>query len=90
MRFTTWPTLTNTFIISTIALLSLIQVAKATPVLIITAPNQGDPLLYPKGPVIILWYVPNRVGSQGQDKSLMAGISGATLLIYLESMGPYT
>jgi hypothetical protein len=93
MRFTTWSTLTNTFIIATVAPLSLVQVAKATPELIITAPNRNDYLLHPMSVITIQWCVPNRAGSQGQDKSLMAGISGnsPTLLNYLEAIGrPYT
>ena len=89
MRFTTWSTLTNTFIISTVALLSLFQVAKATPELNITAPNQGDPPFHPEDPVTIQGCVPNRAGSQGQGKSDILGTSPA-LLNYLETMGPYT
>jgi hypothetical protein len=92
MLFATWSTLTNTFIISTVALLSLIQVAKATAELDIVTPNNGQRPSYPEGPVTIRWYVPSRAGSQGRDTSLMAGISGTstTLLNYLESMGSHT
>ena len=92
MRFASWSTLTNTFIVSTVALLSLIQVAKATAELDIITPNNGQSPFLPGGPVTIRWYVPNRAGSQGQDRSLMAGISGtsSTLLNYLESMGSLT
>ena len=92
MRFATWSTLTNTLILSTAALLSLIQVAKATVELDIVAPNNGQPAYFPEGPVTIRWYEPNRAGSQGQDTSLMARILGifTTLLNYLESMGSHT
>jgi hypothetical protein len=84
MRFTTWSTLTNAFIISTVALLSLIQAANALDLYIVT-PNSHDSPFLSGGPITIRWYVPNRAGSPGQDRSLMTGISGppSTMLKYL-------
>ena len=69
MRFTTWSTLTNAFIISTVALLSLIQAANALD-LYIVAPNSHDSPFFPGGPITIKWYVPNRAGSQGQESRI--------------------
>ena len=62
MRFTTWSTLTNAFIISTVALLSLIQAANGSNAfaeLYILTPNGQDPPPTPGGPTTIRWYVPN-------------------------------
>ena len=89
MRFTTWSTLTNAFIISTVALLSLIQAVNAfDPELFIMSPNGFQPPLVPGDLMTVRWYVPNRAGSQGQDRSLMTGISGpsTTILNYLDSI----
>ena len=87
MQFTTWSTLINTFIISTVALLSLIQAANAQasnygpnhPDVAITSPNGVVPSSYFPGTQIdIGWYVPNRAGSHGQDRSLTASLSGTS------------
>ena len=85
MQFTTWSTLTNAFIISTVALLSLIQAANALD-LYIVAPSSQDGPFHSRDPVTVKWYVPNRAGSQGQDRSLMTGISGppSTMLTCLK------
>ena len=60
MRFTTWSTLINAFIISTVALLSLIQAANAFEFLdlFITSPNGADPPYLPGDKILIEWYVP--------------------------------
>lgn len=77
MRFTTWPTLANTFIISTVALLSLIPAASAASPsadLYFTEPLEGK--IYPIGTNTVSWYVQEtRAGSQ--DGPLTAGILGA-------------
>ena len=79
MRFTTWSTFTNALIISTVALLSLIQAANAqasafvgdSPIVYIISPNGIEPASYnPGAQMLIQWYVLNRVGSHGQDRSL--------------------
>ena len=60
MRFTTWSTLTNAFIISTVALLSLIQAVNAfDPELYLMSPNGFEPPLVPGDLMTIRWYVPN-------------------------------
>ena len=57
MRFTTWSTLTKTFIISTVTLQSLIPAASAQPRVSWSVPGVG--LTYPAGETIVLqWYVP--------------------------------
>ena len=86
MRFTTWSPLTNAFIISTVALLSLIQVANAFAELFIITPNGRELSPIPGDSITIRWYVPNRAGSQDRDWSLMTGISGSstTILNYLQ------
>ena len=79
MRFTTWSTFTNALLISTVALLSLIQAANAqasafvgdSPIVYIISPNGIEPASYnPGAQMLIQWYVLNRVGSHGQDRSL--------------------
>jgi hypothetical protein len=65
MRFTTWPTLANTFIISTVALLSLIPAASAespSADLYFTEPVEGQ--VYSIGTNTVSWYVQEtRAGS---------------------------
>ena len=66
MRFTTWSALTNTFIISTVALLWLIQAVNAQEYLYLgfESPKEGN-VFYPASEVTIEWYVPKLVRCQG-------------------------
>jgi hypothetical protein len=60
MRFTTWSTVTNVFIISTVALLSLIPAANAI-VIGWIRPQPGD--TYQAGKeALVEWYVPKLSG----------------------------
>lgn len=76
MRFTTWPTLANTFIISTVALLTLIPAASAespSADLYFTEPLGGQ--TYNIGNNTVSWYVhETRTGIQ--DGPLTVGIAG--------------
>ena len=87
MQFTTCSTLANAFIISTVALLQLIQAVNALDLSVPApiGPNGQSNLFFPGEVIKIQWYVPNRAGSHSQDRSLMAGISGShpTIVNYL-------
>ena len=67
MRFTTWSSLTNAFIISTIALLSLIQAANAFMLLYMLEPNGYERPFLPGDLMKIRWYVPIPAGSKVSD-----------------------
>jgi hypothetical protein len=56
MRFTTWSLVTNVFVISTVALLSLIPAANALEITI-GPPGAGD-AHQPGERAIVAWYVP--------------------------------
>ena len=62
MRFTTWSTLKTAFIISAVALLSLIPAANAKVEIVITVPEADKTYIFGtnQGTNTVTWYVLNR------------------------------